>query len=98
MKKAIYLFIAAVLGISMLAALTSCSDDNRPINVYSDGSSAPLGSGETINIILNGGTGINPTENTKFEDIIATPHLMITFIRLTLQRRKKPKEQHTQSG
>ena len=72
MKKAIYLFIAAVLGISMLAALTSCSDDNRPINVYSDGSSVPLGSEETINIILNSGTGINPTENTKFEDIIAT--------------------------
>ena len=71
MKKIISIILVSSLLISALTMLTSCFGDNRTINVYSDGSSAPIESEDSINIFLNGGTGINPGEKAKFEDIIA---------------------------
>lgn len=72
MKRTISILVAALLMISILTALTSCFGDNRPINVYpNNNGTTDLGGGDTINIYTNGGTGINPGENTKFEDIIS---------------------------
>ena len=74
MKNFFALLFATIVCLTVALSSVSCFEDDRPINIYQNNSDGTGIADDTVKIFIDGGSGIIPTDDTTFEDIIsATP-------------------------